>query len=380
MTIKIVLRLFFLAICIFLIPFPSRAAGYQKFYDLSYTNPASLNKIKKMNAILSGDILYSVYQFDGHDGPYTGSATSKTTVFYPYARFAYRLNPKWVVGFDITHLAFLDIEYPTDSIVRFSSTDTIIKDVNIAPQVSYQLTDKLALGFVLNADKLYEIELSNEVEPNGELTNKASSWAYGWGTGLSYAASPKTTFSLSYFSKLVHHPKGYSTWGSVENNNFEFNKVLIPPVYSLDITQIINPKWTLTTTLKYQQWSVFKSVELVNTALGHNVVIPLEFHNSWIGILSSAYQYNDRWTILSGAEYDTNPSSTESRYIGAPIYSSFTLFLGSEHAITNSCKLKLLYAHQFSYPNIDKPTTAGHANGRENINGTLVNMAVIFNV
>jgi long-chain fatty acid transport protein len=356
------------------------ASSYQRFYNLAYSNPATLNQVDTLELQTNGILIDSMHEYSGTDGPLSGTATSQTYTFYPYGRIAIRIDPKLVVGVDITHLTFFDIEFPEDAFVRFSATDTILKDVNIAPQFSYQLTDKLALGAGLNFDRVYESEISFDAPPNGELINQSSGWAHGWDVGLSYKLLPKTTVNLSYFSEIVSHPSGISTWGPFTNDAFRFDSVPIPAVFILDVRQKFNDQLSGFVVVRYQLWHIFKSLILENTALGRTELIPTNYNNTWVGLTGLNYKINDKWSTLGGVEYDSNPVSTTYRYIGGPAYSARSAFIGLEHNFTKSFKARILYTYVYTKPPIERDTVRGPVIGDERIVNQIVDLTFTYHI
>ena len=157
----------------------AHATSYQIFTNIGFTNPASLNSIKKAEFIMGGLIINSRFHFTGTAAGVRGSTTSRTEDYLPYGRVAMRFSPKWVGSFDITQPYFTDIQYPRNSVVKFFATETFIRDTNFSPKVSYQATERLALGAGLDFNNLYNGQLNFVVPPLGVMTNKADSWAYG---------------------------------------------------------------------------------------------------------------------------------------------------------------------------------------------------------
>lgn len=343
----------------------SYATSYQRTIDLAYDNPALLKAVNKNEVLLGNSFIYGIFQFVGKVGPLEGSATSRQYYNYPYGRVAFRINPKIVAGIDVTHLEYANIVFPQNSIVSKLITATIIKAIDVVPKISYQLTKQMALGIALNIDNTYDLQVNNVVVPFGNMVNKASdSGATGWGIGASYALSSTTILELSYFSKIMHHVTGRSTWGPFENDDYKLNYPL-PALASLGISQSLGSKWLLKAMVRYQWYAAFNALVLQNTALGQTLNLPQGYRDTWIGLASAHYQMNEKWGILVGSEHNTDPQPLFYRSVGLSGYSSTALIGGVDYAISNKFSVKLTYAHVISYPPLNRMTRVGLLSGKE---------------
>lgn len=354
------------------------ASAYHQFFNIAYDNPAMLNDVKKGDLILGDTYVNPTFHFNGSNGPLVGSTTSRENTNLPYGRLAYRFSPKVVASLDITHLVYTDIEYPVNEVLSTVSTGTIVRDVNISPRISYQVSPQLAIGAGINADYAYDITLNFTVPPN-QFKSNASDWKYGFTAGLYYVLTPKTFLGLSYFSKLLHEPRGTSSWGPASTNNYKVN-LPIPAVTILNLTQLLTDKWLLSGYVRYVEWSTFQYLVLQNTALGVNLTTKQDYNNIFNFVLATHYQVNDKFGFLAGGEYDANPQPTQYRSPGLPTYSVSALFLGADYTFNKSVTAKLVYAHAFSNPSINLPGPAGQVIGRENINVNVVDFSLIWHM
>ena len=193
----------------------SHATSYQIFTNIGFANPAALNSVKHQEVIIGGLVLASRFHATGTAAGVSGSTTSYTDDVLPYGRLAMRFSPQWVGSIDITQPYYTNIQYPRTSFLNMFATETLIRDTNYSPKVSYQATPRLALGFGLDANHFYNGQLNFVVPPFGVMTNKADSWAYGWDAGLFFVITRATFLNLSYYSSIVQHGR-CSTWGHLE--------------------------------------------------------------------------------------------------------------------------------------------------------------------
>ncbi len=98
------------------------STAYQPFLGVAYDNPALLYTVDKGDIILGNTYIDSRFVFTGSNGPLTGRAVSDRNRNLPHGRVAYRVNPDLVIGLDISHRVYINIQYPIGSILQSSST------------------------------------------------------------------------------------------------------------------------------------------------------------------------------------------------------------------------------------------------------------------
>ncbi len=356
------------------------ATSYQVFADLSYSNPAALNSVKQGELILGGTALYSRFHFTGIAAGVPGSATSHTSDFLPYGRLAMRLSPKLVASLDITQPYYTNIQYPRNSVVNLFATETFIRDTNYSPKLSYQVTERLALGAGIDLNNLYNAQLNFVVPPFGVMTNKADSWAYGWDAGLFYVMTPATFLNLSYYSQIIQHATGVSNWGPLTNNSLSAD-VKLPATYIGNIIQMLSPIWALSATVRYTQWDILRYTVLQNTALGATITVPDHFYNNISTELATHYQINNKWGALAAIDYEPNVQPTYTRNVGLPTYTRIYPAIGAEYELAKGLKAKFIYSHIFAKPPINMSIATGeHIQGHDYLNADAFDFSINYDV
>ena len=237
-----------------------------------------------------------------------------------------------------------------------------LKDTNYSPKFSYQMTDKLAIGFGFDANQLSNAQVNFGSPQLGEMINKSSGWSYGWDAGLALQINPSNFLNVSYYSKInFEHLSGYSQRGNLSQTNFSDNLV-IPTIYTLNLVHKPTSLWTVVETLRYIQWSEEHNLMLTNSAAG-NITFPLNYNDTWSVQVATRYQLFDDWGVGIAAEYDSNPQSTAYRPIALPATSVVLLGGSIAYALNTKWSAKLQYAYLFANPEINQsgpPTQFGH--------------------
>lgn len=356
------------------------ATSYQIFADLNFSNPAALNSVKNDQLVIGGMVLSSQFRFNGTAAGASGTATSNTTDVLPYGRIAKRIAPRLVASFDVTQPYYTNIQYPVNSIVNAFATSTVIRDTNYSPKLSYQVTDRLALGVGIDANYLYNAQLNFAVPPFGNLTNKASSWAMGWDMGLFYVITPATFLNLSFYSKIVQHAYGQSTWGPFQNNSTSAD-VKLPATTTVNLIQMLSPRWALSGTVRYAEWSTLRYTVIQNSAATNVITVPALFFNNISAELATHYQINNKWGILGAFEYEPNVQPTSTRNVGLPTYTRYIPAVGADYELTKGLKAKFIYAYINSRPPISMSIAPGvTAQGRESVNANAFDFSLTYDI
>ena len=166
------------------------------------------------------------------------------------------------------------------------------------------------------------------------MTNKADSWGTGWDVGLFYMIPPGTFLSLSYYSLIVQHTQGSSTWGPFVNNRAQAD-VKLPATWILNAIQMLSVNWAVSGTIRYTQWDTVRYTVIQKSALpgGTTITVPLHYYNNASYELATHYQINDKWGVLAAFDYEPNIQPTYTRNIGLPSYTRLGVHCGRRSII-----------------------------------------------
>lgn len=354
----------------------ANSASYQIFPTLAYENPAALNSINKFTAIIGTTDIAVGMKYTGTISGIYGTASSNTNIFLPYLRLASRINPKLVTAFDISHPVLSNIAYTSSSFVSRLVTDDIIKDTNYSPKLSYQITDKIAVGLGVDINQISNAQINFVAQPSGIMFNQSSAWGYGWDTGLALQLNKSNFLNLSYYSEInFTHLAGVSQLGNLYRPDFSDN-LIIPTTYTLNLVHKPTELWMLFETIRYIQWSQEQNLLLKNSVAG-DLFFPLNYNDSWSLQIASRYQILEDWGLGVAAEYESSPQSVAFRPIALPATSITLLATSIEHTISKQWSAKLQYAYVFADPRINQagPTPQ---NGHVKIGVNIVDFGVTW--
>lgn len=242
-----------------------------------YFNPAGTSFLEQ-NQINFGafgtDLKYKY--LNPNTGYEVATINDLQTPFHIYG--AWRLKGKFnkfSVGFGIYTPFGSTIKYPEDWIGRYITTEFSLKTIFFQPTVSYQVNEKLSIGFgaIIGYGSFgvtRAIPLSNDgVDAFASLD--ASSIGFGFELGLMYKPTESLSVGFRYSSKSsVGSDKGSVSFRDVpESVNFllpETNfsgKLTIPQILSLGLAYEIKKTNTLfAVDIEYTNWRVYEEILL----------------------------------------------------------------------------------------------------------------------
>ncbi len=330
------------------------AAAYQIFPPMAYENAAMLNEINQHTMVIGSTDFVIRLKYTGSVGSEIGTAVSDTDTFLPYLRLASRINSKWVASFDVSHPLLSNVQYPADSFVDVVGIDAILIDTNYSPKVSYQITDKFALGAGFDVNNISNAQVNLGTPPPNETINKSQGFGYGWDVGLTVQLSESNLLAMSYYSQIdFKHLRGTSTRGSLYRGDFS-DDVIAPATFTLNLVHHVTSEWTLAETARFVWWSAEKGLLLKNSVDG-DVFLPLNYEDIWSFMWAVRYQCSEHLALGGVAEYVANAQSVYYRPIVLPTASLLVGGALLEYHFSSEVNGVLRYAFAYANPKIDQP-------------------------
>ncbi len=353
----------------------------QYFWANTYNNPATLNATKDQAYTLGllGVKVKAKFTGIGAGGEY-GSSSSNTNEALPYFSAAKRLNPKWVIGLNVSQPFFANQKLPEDAITRFDATQTKVNAIDISPQISYQIKPNLALGLGFDAVDFHRF-LVNFVQfssPTVNTVNSTPSWAYGWNAGLFYTLTAKDFFSFYYYSGLSTDTFGTSSNGLATNNQLMLRGFPMPDTYIANYTRMLSDKWLAGIKLYYSIWQNLDRIDYGGVVINNNYSFPVMAKNTVALQLFTKYDVSETYSLLSGVLWDQGAYKNNTRTIGFSSSNFTAVFLGVNYKMTKELSLKGIGGYG-AYPNTSIVNPFGFpTNGNLNLKGIIADLSVTY--
>lgn len=359
----------------------ANATVIQYFWGNTYNNPAMLNSTKNQTYTIGAVGFMQDFDFYGTGAStLTGSSSADQTSYLPYGSAAVRLNPKWVAGVNVSQPFFGREPFSTTAITNLDTTQTYVNSVDISPQVSYQVNDKLALGLGLDAVNFYRFQVNFVQTGLGNTFNKANAWAYGWNAGLFYVITPADYLSLYYYSKLTPHFSGKSSNNATSTNNYEIVGFPMPATTVANYIRMLTSKWALSLKAILSQWNSTKDIRLTNVASAGTLSFPVYYSNTMAYLIETKYQLTDKYAVMGGILRDSSAPRNNTRSISFNSSRFVALFLGANAQVTPEALIQGVVGYG-SYRNTPIINPFGYpTNGHFNIDAWMLDLRLVYNL
>lgn len=309
------------------------------FSPYTYVNPASMSLVKKFSLTLGGGEFFLNTKFRGTNAGITGKSSANKNSFLPYGQIMYRLAPKWVVGVDVSTPLFYNYFNFKSGPLAGIKAEGLTK--NYSPKISYQVTDKLALGIGLDLLQTYGYRITQPLAVDQVLSVKASGFAVGWDAGFLYKIRPTSLLSFDYHSRIIKKLNGTSYLNGQSPTSTHIFQPM-PNIISLNFLQIFSKEWLASITSRFIQWSIFKNYLITNSPMGR-IQVPMNYRDTWMISGFTRYQFAPQWATFLALEYHANPQPLPYRPALSPADQLIAGSLGIQYMYTKKLQIQLIY-------------------------------------
>ncbi|TAK71981.1 MAG: hypothetical protein EPO11_10635 [Gammaproteobacteria bacterium] len=361
------------------------AIGNAVVYDATsvYFNPASMVMVKQPQLVTEATGSTVFAQFKGTTTQtatgyrQTGTADSRSNYFLPGVFYVRPLTDRITIGFGELYVDYGNINYPADSIVRYTGTHANISVLDLTPAVAVKIADEMSVGFGLDAERFSQTQDSMKGFPTLRIPdiksdNVATAWSAGAHAGVLFQPVQATKIGLTYHTAVHFNATGKSTLYTqpkATNADDYYFSVVAPPSTVFSIDQFFTPRFGVMTTLERMQWSSIKNVTQHNvvTLVGRtprvipSASVPYYFHDTWRALVGLHYIATSRLLVRGALSYDQDPNNTSVQTASSPGADAIVTAIGATYKLTKALMIDMRYAHYF-YQNKNINTTAGGNN------------------
>ncbi len=333
-------------------------------------NPAGMS-LKRSGMQVGMTAVNLKADINGLDGPGTNMSGKYGKmdhwVTIPNAFMQYNINNKWDVGFGVYAPYGLATRYKADWFGSTSAIKSQLTIVDLAPAVSYKMTDTLTFGASIILRYIYG-NMTNRLPATiggGKSDFELDGWTMTGTLGVLYEPVQDTRFGFSWRARSTQQVKGDH---KITDNALSFNQTAtgwaspaLPETFTLSFYQKIQ-KFGLSGTARWTHWSqsfpefVMKSnshlFNMINTGspTGSQVyanTVKYNYDNTWTFNLGTDYYYNDNWTFRVGVAYDEGAThNNTTRTYRIPDNDRFWTSCGFSY-MKNNYQIDVGYSHLF---------------------------------
>lgn len=343
-----------------------------------FNNPAGMSWLQGTQTQIGGTGVFPSVNFEGNATvlgtpiPADNSRNNGQFALVPHAYAKFDLSERWKAGFAITVPFGNTIDYSEAWSGRYVNIKTAALSVDINPNVSFKLTDRLAIAGGVSFQYL-KLDLSSKIPqfvifgdptaPDGGFLLKINNW--GWGFNLGVLAEPwdGTRIGLTYRSGIDHGMDGTLTFDPTTSpllglvDGPAHSDISVPASITGGVTQQLSENFSLSADVQFTQWHTFDQV-LVNSN-NPPFIFHEEYRDTWMFSIGGVYRLDQKWTLRAGVGFDQSPVVDAFRDTGVPDKDRYMVGVGFGYQITPSVALDVGYAHYFA---------AAHATMNESVN------------
>jgi long-chain fatty acid transport protein len=312
----------------------------------------------------------------GLNGSY--DANDSRNFVIPEIGYVQQISPQLAAGVAIYGNGGMNTDYGNNPFKAFGATGSAgvnLEQLFISPSVAYKLNENHALGLAVNfayqrfsAKGLGPFDNGATSAAPGNVTNRGSDSATGWG------------LRLGYTGKLTPNLTVGATWASkTKTGNFDKYQGLfaeqgafdIPANYGVGVAWKTTPALTLAADLQRIEYSGVKSVgnpinaNLFGTSNGPG----FGWKDVTIAKLGISYDFA-AWTLRGGYSHSTQPVPQDQTFLNilAPGVIQDHLSVGATWNLARNSELGLAYTHGFKKTvHGSGSIPAGYGGGEANI-------------
>jgi len=347
-----------------------------------FNNPAGMSWLEGTQTQVGGTGVFPSVNFEGSATSYDdngvgtpvaadNSRNNGQFTFVPHAYAVFDLHERLKAGIAITVPFGNTIDYSEDWSGRYVNIKTAALSIDINPNVSYKLTDRVSIAGGVSLQYL-KLDLSSKIPqfvifqnpaaPDGGFLLAVDNW--GWGFNLGVLAEPwdGTKIGLTYRSGIDHRMEGTLTFDPTTHplvgvDSSAYTDISVPASITGGFTQQLSENFSISADAQFTQWNTFKQVAVYSD--NSPVVFHEEYRDTWMVSIGAVYRVNPRWTLRGGVGFDESPVVDAFRDTGVPDKDRYMVGVGFGYQIAPSVSIDVGYAHYFA---------AGHATMNESIN------------
>lgn len=344
-----------------------------------FFNPAGMSRLEGRQLAVSVHYIRPSAEFSGGATPPLSAATGGDAgkpAFVPNAYFVMDLAPTLKFGLGLNSPFGLASEYDQPWAGMTQALSSEVKTYNVNPALSWTVSDRVALGFGLNWQRI-DAELTSfnpSLPPAGAVVAmKGDDDSWGWNLGVLFSLDAGTRIGLAYRAQIEHTLVGTLAPMGVPITA----AVTLPDTASVSLFKPLNPAWDLLADLTWTGWSRFEELRVRQAVDGATLsLVPEAWEDTWRVSLGANYHRGDRLTWRFGVAYDPTPvPDAAHRTPRIPDEDRTWLAVGAQYRLSDRSAVDIGYAHLFV-----RDAAIDHVEGPVRVSGSYDNAVDIVGV
>jgi len=339
-------------------------AGAQAWADdasTSWHNPAGLMRLDGHQLTGGFGLIISDIQFDpdgntpvpGNDGGQQGGVAPIAGLYY-----SHDLHPRFRLGADFNALSGAVLDPDNDWAGRFQNQNLELLIMELGLNVAVRVTDWLSIG----AGPRFQYSRLDYITatPPGVRINfdQIDDFLVTWKAGFLVEFTERTRFGVNVLGESDIDLSGdvkFRPTPITANINTE---ITLPLQVRGSLYHEFNDQWAGMVTLGWEQWSEFKN-QFVSIG-ARSGAIPRNLDDTWYVSVGAHYRPTERWLLMAGFAYDSDPSRPEDRRADMALDQQFRGSLGAFYDYTENLELGAAFVYaNYGEARIENSTLRG---------------------
>ncbi len=279
----------------------------------AWYNPAGITGLD--GSALSAGVM-AIYPVLKHENTNGTTDVSEREVFLPVQLFATnKLNDRVSLGLGLTSPFGLSTNWPATSATSGIATFSMIKTIDLNPNVAYRMSDALSIAVGVDYMQL-QATMEKVIGPSMLFRLQGDGTGLGANAGIKYKANEQLNLGLSYRSAITIKVDGNA---NVVGLPFTFTnpaqtEITLPALLQAGASYKASDKLTVNTDLEYTWWSTYdrlviqsNSILALSGGLTNTSIEEKDWKNTWTIRIGGQYKLSDQWKLRAGYVYDQSP-------------------------------------------------------------------------
>ncbi len=254
-----------------------------------------------------------------HDTPIATTETTERELFVPpHFYLTHRVSKELALGISVNSPFGLSTTWSDSSSVRYVTTFSEVKTIEVNPSAAYQFTDRFSAAFGIAYLQLKAtMEKALPVAPgvDAKFTLKGDGSGWGFNAAMLFKATDAAQIGLTYRSRIKINLDGTADAGvPLSVSNPGKTDITLPDIIQAGVSYKATDSLTLNADLEYTLWSTYDRLVVTSNTIAvltggatDTQTSEKKWENAFCLRLGGQYRMNDHWKLRAGYVYDQNP-------------------------------------------------------------------------
>jgi long-chain fatty acid transport protein len=316
-----------------------------------FNNPAAMGELKKAQFTQAVAFIDAKTKIKNASGAGTTDGNMVPHTFIPSGYFTSGDQGGWAWGIAAYGSYGLKTNYESTFSGGNLGDKSSINVITIQPAISYQVNDKVSVGFGPTINRLDAYLSNTALGTENILQIEGDDIGYGYNIGVHAKLTPETQVGLVYRSKVKYKiDDGKVTLSAPlpAGEHAASTGITLPESIELSVSHNLNAQNTLHAGATWTRWSRLKNLVVsapTALAIGGNVTENFDWKDSIGYAVGLSHAYDDKLTLRTGLAYDNTPVAPADRSVRLPSADRYIVSLGAGYKLNPTQTIDASYSY-----------------------------------